>query len=131
MKKMHRRMSIGGLAGIGNPSSGNLTGKSHITALPTNTETSQQANTMPNAYMAAKLKKGAVKLNNKNSKPKSKTEVANLLQLRINDKRVDKYINKYNKLLEQGTTPADAKKFIMNEIKTLKIPLGTLNIRKS
>tara|TARA_Y100000004_G_C8800372_1_gene363117 strand:+ start:437 stop:643 length:207 start_codon:yes stop_codon:yes gene_type:complete len=68
MKKMHRRMSIGGLAGIGNPSSGNLTGKSHITALPTNTETSQQANTMPNAYMAAKLKRGAVMSRKKNNK---------------------------------------------------------------
>jgi len=69
MKKMHRRMSIGGLAGIGNPSSGNLTGKSHITALPTNTETSRQANTMPNSYMAAKLlKKGAVMSRKKNNK---------------------------------------------------------------
>ena len=57
--------------------------------------------------------------------------MTNLLQHRINDKIIDKYINKYYKLLEQGTTPAYAKKLIMNEIKTLKIPLGTLNIRKS
>ena len=127
---MHRRMSAGGLAGIGNPQ-GNLVGKAHITALPTNTATSAEASTMPSSYMAAKLKKGAVKLNNKKDKPPSKTKVANLLQMRINDRRTDKYINKYMNLLERGKSPADAKKIIMDEIKTLKIPLGTLNIRKT
>lgn len=54
-------MSAGGLAGIGNPQ-GNLVGKAHVTALPTNTAASAEASTMPSSYMAAKLKRGAVKL---------------------------------------------------------------------
>mgnify|MGYP003116672378 CR=1 FL=1 len=40
----------------------NKVGKAHITALPTNTATSAEASTMPSSYMAAKLKRGAVKL---------------------------------------------------------------------
>tara|TARA_R100000742_G_C4269694_1_gene88252 strand:- start:540 stop:740 length:201 start_codon:yes stop_codon:yes gene_type:complete len=63
-KKMHRRMSAGGLAGIGTPQ-GNLVGKSHITALPTNTAGSAEASSMPTSYMAAKLKRGAAKIKKK------------------------------------------------------------------
>ena len=96
---MHRRMSAGGLAGIGNPQ-GNLVGKSHITALPTNTASSAEASSMPTSYMAAKLKKGAVINGNKNKTP-SKTKVASILQMRINDRRTDKYINKYMKFIHK------------------------------
>ena len=57
--------------------------------------------------------------------------VSNYFETPIYTSLKKEWVNKYNKLLEQGKTPADAKRLIMKEINTLKIPLGTLNIRKS
>ena len=71
------------------------------------------------------------------SKIKSKFETAGLsdseqksfMQMRLNDRRVDRYINQYINLIQKGSSPSDARKKIMNEIKTLKIPIGQLNVR--
>ena len=49
--------------------------------------------------------------------------------MRLNDRRVDRYINQYINLIQKGSSPSDARKKIMNKIKTLKIPIGTLNVR--
>ncbi len=57
-------------------------------------------------------------------------EFASML-FRINDRRVDKFRNEYLELLDKGKSAGEAKSIIMKKINTLKIPLGTLNVRKS
>lgn len=58
-------------------------------------------------------------------------EFASSILGRINDRRVDKFRNEYLELLEKGKSAGEAKSIIMKKINTLKIPLGTLNVRKS